>query len=240
MCDSTVDYGGDSMEGKAIIKTQNLSKHYKVGKEKIIALDNVSIEIEKGSICAVLGTSGSGKSTLLNMLAGLEKPTSGTVKIGKYRIDKFNEEQLAVFRQRFTGFIFQSYNLISSMTALENVALPLVFKGVDKDEREAHSMEMLKLVGLENRCNHKPSEMSGGQQQRVGIARAFVTNPRVIFADEPTGNLDSKTTQEVMQLVTELVHSQNQTLVLVTHDSSVAEFADNVVNIIDGKIVEKL
>lgn len=223
-------------DDKAFIKTVQLSRHYTVGKEKIIALDNVNLEIEKGTICAILGTSGSGKSTLLNMLAGLEKPTAGTVQIGKYRIDKLNEEQLAKFRQKFTGFIFQSYNLIPTMTALENVALPLTFKGVDKAQREKRAMEMLRLVGIENRSAHKPSEMSGGQQQRVGIARAFVTNPKVIFADEPTGNLDSKTTNEVMELITELVHSQNQTLILVTHDSNVAKYADVTVNISDGRI----
>lgn len=223
-------------DDKAFIKTTQLSRHYKVGKEKIIALDKVDLEIEKGKICAILGTSGSGKSTLLNMLAGLEKPTAGAVQIGKYRIDKLNEEQLAKFRQKFTGFIFQSYNLIPTMTALENVALPLTFKGIDKAEREKRAMDMLRLVGIENRSAHKPSEMSGGQQQRVGIARAFVTNPKVIFADEPTGNLDSKTTKEVMELITELVHSQKQTLILVTHDSNVAKYADVTVNITDGKI----
>lgn len=223
-------------DDKAFIKTTQLSRHYTVGKEKIVALDKVDLEIERGKICAILGTSGSGKSTLLNMLAGLEKPTAGAVQIGKYRIDKLSEEQLAKFRQKFTGFIFQSYNLIPTMTALENVALPLTFKGVDKAEREKRAMEMLKLVGIENRSAHKPSEMSGGQQQRVGIARAFVTNPKVIFADEPTGNLDSRTTSEVMELITGLVHSQNQTLILVTHDSNVAKYADVTVNISDGKI----
>lgn len=221
----------------AFIKTTNLSRHYKVGKEDVIALDGVSLEIEKGRICAILGTSGSGKSTLLNMLAGLEKPTAGTVQIGRCRIDKLNEAQLAKFRQRYTGFIFQSYNLIPTLTALENVALPLTFKGVDKKEREERAMELLRLVGIDNRSQHKPSEMSGGQQQRVGIARAFVTNPQVVFADEPTGNLDSHTTLEVMELVTDLVHRNNQTLVLVTHDSNVAGFSDDIVNISDGKIV---
>lgn len=208
-----------------------------MGKEKIIALDNVDLEIEKGKICAILGTSGSGKSTLLNMLAGLEKPTSGTVQIGKHRIDKFDEAQLVKFRQRYTGFIFQSYNLISTMTALENVALPLMFKGVSKAEREQTALEMLKLVGIENRKDHKPSEMSGGQQQRVGIARALAPKPSVIFADEPTGNLDSKTTIEVMELITQIVHANNQTLILVTHDANVAKFADITVNISDGRII---
>lgn len=146
------------------------------------------------------------------------------------------ERELTLFRQKFTGFVFQSYNLIPSLTALENVAMPLMFKGVGKQEREARALEMLRLVGLENRKNHRPFEMSGGQQQRVGIARAFVSNPRVIFADEPTGNLDSETTKNVMQLVCGLVHENNSTMILVTHDNGVAEFADKIITIIDGKI----
>ncbi len=227
------------MENRVIIKTAGLSRHYKVGKEKIIALDNVDLEIEQGKICCVLGTSGSGKSTLLNMLAGLEKPSTGTVEIGKYRIDKFSEAELAKFRQKFTGFVFQSYNLIPTLTALENVALPLVFKGEDKKIREEKALKMLKLVGLENRAGHKPTEMSGGQQQRVGIARAFVSDPKVIFADEPTGNLDSKTTSDVMKLISKLVHEKNQTMVLVTHDENVAKYADIIVRISDGKVISK-
>lgn len=227
------------MENKVIIKTVGLSRHYKVGKEKIIALDNVDLEIERGKICCILGTSGSGKSTLLNMLAGLEKPSAGTVEIGKYRIDKLSEADLAKFRQKFTGFVFQSYNLIPTLTALENVALPLVFKGEDKSIREQKAKEMLKLVALENRAGHRPTEMSGGQQQRVGIARAFVSDPKVIFADEPTGNLDSKTTSEVMKLISKLVHEKNQTMVLVTHDENVAKYADIIVRISDGKIISK-
>lgn len=223
---------------EAFIKTSDLTKYFIVGSEKITALENVNIEIQRGQICCILGTSGSGKSTLLNMLAGLEKPTSGSVKIGKYRIDKFTEEQLAKFRQKFTGFVFQSYNLIPSLTAVENVALPLMFKGIGKEQREKQAMEMLKLVGLENRSNHKPSEMSGGQQQRVGIARAFVGNPAVIFADEPTGNLDSRTTTEVMELVTDTIRKNKQTMVLVTHEASVAEYADVIFRISDGKVIE--
>lgn len=221
---------------EAIIRTENLTKTFVLGTEKVTALNDVSISVEKGQICAVLGTSGSGKSTLLNMLAGLERPTSGSVYIGSHRIDKMTERELTLFRQKFTGFVFQSYNLIPSLTALENVAMPLMFKGVGKQEREARALEMLRLVGLENRKNHRPFEMSGGQQQRVGIARAFVSNPRVIFADEPTGNLDSETTKNVMRLVCGLVHENNSTMILVTHDNGVAEFADKIITIIDGKI----
>lgn len=220
------------------IVTQDLTKVFVLGDEKVTALDKVNINIEKGEICAILGTSGSGKSTLLNMLAGLEKPTSGKVIVSGKRIDRMNEKQLVLFRQKYTGFVFQSYNLISSMTALENVALPLMFRGVDKKEREKKALEMLRLVGVENRSQHKPSEMSGGQQQRVGIARAFVSNPAIVFADEPTGNLDSKTTAEVMSLITDLIHKNNQTMVLVTHDENVAKYADKIIKVIDGRIVE--
>lgn len=220
------------------IETQDLTKVFVLGEEKVKALDNVKIKINKGEICAILGTSGSGKSTLLNMLAGLDRPSAGKVIVAGKRIDKMDEKQLVLFRQKYTGFVFQSYNLIASMTALENVALPLMFKGVDKKEREKRALEMLKLVGVENRSHHKPSQMSGGQQQRVGIARAFASNPSIIFADEPTGNLDSKTTKEVMSLITDIIHKNNQTMVLVTHDESVAKYADKIIRVIDGKVVE--
>lgn len=223
----------------SVIRTENLTKTFVLGKEKVTALNDVSISVEKGQICAVLGTSGSGKSTLLNMLAGLERPTSGAVYIGRHRIDKMTERELTLFRQKFTGFVFQSYNLIPSLTALENVAMPLMFKGIGKQEREARALEMLRLVGLENRKNHRPSEMSGGQQQRAGIARAFVSNPRVIFADEPTGNLDSETTKNVMELVCGLVHENNSTMILVTHDNGVASYADKIITITDGKVTNE-
>lgn len=227
------------MEKDILIKTKNLSKYYAVGDETIKALDDVNLEIERGQIVAILGTSGSGKSTLLNMLAGLERPTKGEVQIGKFRIDELSEAQLTKFRQRYTGFIFQAYNLLPTLTALENVAFPLCFRGVDKQVREKKAFEMLKLVGIEKRYKHKPAEMSGGQQQRVGIARALVTDPSIIFADEPTGNLDSHTTQEVMELIRNIVDTRHNTVIMVTHDKSVAEYADIIVNISDGKVVSK-
>lgn len=227
------------MEKDILIRTKNLSKYYAVGDETIKALDDVNLEIERGKIVAILGTSGSGKSTLLNMLAGLERPTKGEVQIGKFRIDELSEAQLTKFRQRYTGFIFQAYNLLPTLTALENVAFPLCFRGVDKQVREKKAFEMLKLVGIEKRYKHKPAEMSGGQQQRVGIARALVTDPSIIFADEPTGNLDSHTTQEVMELIRNIVDTRHNTVIMVTHDKSVAEYADIIVNISDGKVVSK-
>ena len=183
-----------------MVETKNLRKVYRTGDEKVVALDNIDLTIEQGQVCCILGTSGSGKSTLLNQLAGLEKPTRGTVKIKGELLSKMSEKQLAVFRQKHIGFVFQSYNLIQGMTAVENVAMPLMFRRVSRKKREEAAREMLKQVGLGERMDHRPNEMSGGQQQRVGIARAFVTNPEVVFADEPTGNLDTKTTKEVMEM----------------------------------------
>ncbi|WP_010168884.1 ABC transporter ATP-binding protein, partial [Candidatus Epulonipiscium viviparus] len=165
---------------RALIEVKNLRKVYRMGSEKIIALDNVNLSIEKGEICCLFGTSGSGKSTLLNMLAGLEKPTKGEIWIKNRNIAKLDEMQLAIFRQKYIGFVFQSYNLLPSLTALENVALPLIFQGVSKSVREKKAREMLKQVGLGKRLSHKPKEMSGGQQQRVSIARAFVNKPSIL------------------------------------------------------------
>jgi len=214
-----------------------LRKIYKLGKEKVVALDNINIEIKKGEICCILGTSGSGKSTLLNMLAGLEKPTRGDIIINKSIVNRLSEKKLAVFRQKYIGFVFQSYNLIPTLTAEENVALPLVFRRLSKRKRTASSNEMLKLVGLGDRLRHKPTQMSGGQQQRVGIARAFVAKPAVVFADEPTGNLDSKTTIEVITLMLKIARENNQTLVIVTHDREIAEYANRVIELKDGLII---
>ena len=228
------------MESDILIKTVDLSRHYKVGEEEVIALDKVNLEIERNKICAILGTSGSGKSTLLNMLAGIERPSGGEVYIGKYRIDNLSEADLAKFRQKFTGFIFQSYNLMPTMTALENVALPLMFKGVGKEEREAKAMEMLKLVGIDNRYTHKPKEMSGGQQQRVGIARAFVTDPSVVFADEPTGNLDPANSNEIMKILDQ-VNKQGTTVLVVTHNMEIVQqMKKRTITMSEGKIISDL
>ena len=220
-----------------IITIKNLSKVYRVGAEKVKALDNINLQIKKGEICCILGTSGSGKSTLLNQLAGLEKPTAGAVYIGKTNISRMSEDQLAGFRQKYIGFVFQSYNLIPSMSAVENVAMPLLFRGVSKTVREREAISLLKKVGLGNRIRHKPSEMSGGQQQRVGIARAFVAKPKIVFADEPTGNLDSRTTLEVMKLLIEMSHTNGITFILVTHDRELSQYADRIITLRDGQII---
>lgn len=222
--------------GEPIIEIKNVTKVYKVGSEKVLALDNVSLSIDKGEFCCLLGTSGSGKSTLLNLMAGIEQITSGSIFIKGKDITKMGEHQLAKFRQKYLGFVFQSYNLIGSLTALENVTLPLIFKEVPNKKRIKMATNMLKEVGLESRITHKPTQMSGGQQQRVGIARAFVSNPEIVFADEPTGNLDTKTTMEIMSIIKRISIENNQTIVMVTHDKRIAEYADKVVNIHDGHI----
>ena len=220
-----------------IIRTVGLRKVYAVGKERVVALDNVDISVEKGEFCCIVGQSGSGKSTLLNQLAGLEKPTRGKVFIGRHEISAMTENELAAFRQAHLGFIFQSYNLLPSMTAAENVALPLMFKGMGRKERLALAKKELKSMGLASRVNHLPTEMSGGQQQRVGIARAFVSRPKVIFADEPTGNLDSKTSQDVMGLLKVTSQTFSQTIVMITHNEEIAQMADRIIRIEDGRIV---
>ncbi len=219
-----------------IIRIRNVKKIYQMGSEMIPAINGISLNIHQGEVCCLLGKSGSGKSTLLNLIAGLEKPTEGQIVFHKKHIERMNEDQLADFRRQYIGFVFQSYNLLSTLTALENVTLPLIFKGVPQKERNEYAMEMLRAVGLEERAQHKPHEMSGGQQQRVSIARAFVNKPPVVFADEPTGNLDTKTTYEMMDLITGLAKKNNQTLVIVTHDLELADYADRIVMLQDGKI----
>lgn len=219
-----------------MIQVKDLYKIYRVGTNKVRALDGVDFTMYRGEFCAIVGPSGSGKSTLLNMLAGLEKPTKGEIVIAGKHIEHMTENQLVAFRREHVGFIFQSYNLLQTLNAVENVALPLSFRGVPKKVRNEEAKKYLKLVGLEKQMKHMANEMSGGQQQRVGIARALVVHPKIIFADEPTGNLDSKTTMEVLKLMRRIVREQEQTLVMVTHDNHLATFADRQFHIVDGKI----
>lgn len=219
-----------------IITLDNVYKAYRMGQERIIAVDGISMEIEDGEICCLQGPSGSGKSTMLHMMAGLEKPSKGSIMIGKTKIEKLSENQLAIFRQRYIGFIFQSYFLVPTLTALENVAMPLTFSGISKSKRLKRAKALLEAVGLKNRMRHKPSEMSGGQQQRVSIARAFANNPKVVFADEPTGNLDTANKFEMMDLMTSMAKQSKQTLVIVTHDTEISGYATRILHIRDGKI----
>ena len=222
---------------KMMIRVKDLRKEYRLKDDTVVALKRINLEIEQGEICCIFGTSGSGKSTLLNQLAGLEKPTFGDVYIRGVPVTRLSERELAEFRQKHIGFVFQSYNLLPFMNALENVAVPLMFRGEPKRERTKKAMAILKKVGLANRLTHYPKQMSGGQQQRVGIARAFVAHPDVVFADEPTGNLDSKTTIEVMEMIRDFARRFNQTIVLVTHDPELAQYADRIVTLVDGRIV---
>lgn len=221
-----------------VIEVKSLYKLYRVGDEVVRALDGVGFEIFEGEFCAIVGTSGSGKSTLLNMLAGLEKPTRGNVVIAGKHIEDLTEEQLVRFRRDHVGFIFQSFHLLGTMNAVENVALPLSFRGVPRDVRMRKADKMLDLVKLKKHKKHLPNQMSGGQQQRVGVARALVVDPKIIFADEPTGNLDSHTSEEVMRLMQQVVREQKKTLVMVTHDAHLATYADRVFHIRDGKILK--
>lgn len=223
--------------GEPVIQVKDLYKIYRMGDSKVYALNGVDFTISRGEFCAITGPSGSGKSTLLNMLAGLEHPSKGEIVIAGKHIEKLNERQLVAFRRERVGFIFQSYNLIATMNAIENVALPLSFRGMARKERTRRAKQYLKLVGLEKFMYHMPNQMSGGQQQRVGIARALAVDPQIIFADEPTGNLDSKTTMDVLRLMQTIVRERNQTLVMVTHDNNLATYADRIFKIIDGKIV---
>ena len=222
---------------KAII-VKDLYKFYRVGDSVVRALDGMSFEVSEGEFCAIVGTSGSGKSTLLNMLAGLEKPTRGQVVISGRHIEKLNENELVKFRRDNVGFVFQSFHLLGTMTALENVALPLTFRGESLKSRMKKADDMLKLVGLTKHRKHLPRQMSGGQQQRVGVARALVADPRILYCDEPTGNLDSHTSEDVMRLMQRVVREQNRTMVMVTHDDHLARYADRIFHIIDGKIVK--
>lgn len=219
-----------------LIRLTNLRKVYRMGDEKIIALNDINLSIQKEEFICLLGTSGSGKSTLLNMMAGLEKPTKGEIIIYDQKLHQMNEKNVTKFRQKYVGFVFQSYNLISTLSAIENVSLGLTFQGVPKAKRDKMAKDMLTAVGLGTRLHHKPSEMSGGQQQRVSIARAFVNKPKIVFADEPTGNLDTRTTMEIMDLITGMAYEYKQTLIIVTHDTEISGYVNRVVYLRDGNI----
>ena len=225
-------------DAPVVLETKGLIKKYKVGSEIITALAGVDIKIYKGEFVAVLGTSGCGKSTLLNMISGLERPTKGDIIIGSTRINKVSERNMARFRSREMGFIFQAYNLIPSLTAMENVTLPLMLQGVSKKKREKKAKAMLIELGLGKRLHNKPSQLSGGQQQRVAIARSLVTQLKIIFADEPTGNLDTKTTIEILSFLQQIVRKRQCTLIMVSHDLEVAQYADRIIHMRDGKVIK--
>lgn len=222
---------------EALIKVKDMCKVYNPGENEVRALDHVSLEVQKGEFVAIIGHSGSGKSTLMNMLGCLDVPTSGEYYLNGKDVSELGDNQLSEIRNEEIGFIFQGFNLISNLTAIENVELPLIYRGIGRSERHKLAMEALKMVGLEKRIHHKPAEMSGGQQQRVAIARAIAAKPPVILADEPTGNLDSASTKEIMGILRSL-HDTGRSVILITHDNDIAEQAKRVVRILDGKIVE--
>jgi len=220
------------------IRVRGLTKHYQMGGTIVRALDGLDLDIDAHTFTVVMGPSGSGKSTLLYLLGGLDRATSGQIAVDGARLDEMDENALALFRRRTMGFVFQSFNLIPSMTALENVAFPMQFAGVTSAQRKQQARNLLKQVGLENRAEHRPTELSGGQQQRVAIARALVNNPSLILADEPTGNLDTSSGAAVMQLLSDL-HNAGRTVLVVTHDPRMTRFATHKIFLLDGRIVSE-
>jgi len=220
------------------IRIENLSRHYRMGDALIRAVDGISLQIASGEFVALLGTSGSGKSSLLNLIAGLDHPTSGTVVVKENDLAKFSREELAKYRLHTVGMVFQSFNLIPSMTLLENVELPLRFAEVDRNKREGLARQALDRVGLSARLRHRPTELSGGEQQRASLARALINQPQFLLADEPTGNLDSQTGTEIMDFIREFNQTLGMTVIMVTHESALAErYASRMIFLADGKLI---
>jgi putative ABC transport system ATP-binding protein len=221
-----------------VLETRDLAKHYSMGSVVVRALDGVTLRVARGEFLGLLGTSGSGKSTLLNLIAGLDRPTSGSLRVFDHNLADLSREALSVHRRKNVGMIFQSFNLIPTMTAAENVALSMMFAGVPRALRERHARELLEKVGLAGRQLHRPKELSGGEQQRVAIARALANHPEILLADEPTGNLDSKTAGEILALLRDLNTNAAKTVILVTHDSALAsKFVRRTMTLLDGRVV---
>jgi putative ABC transport system ATP-binding protein len=228
----------ETLEQLALIRIRQLRKIYQMGRQKVHALAGVDLDIPACTFTVIMGPSGSGKSTLLYLLGGLDRPTSGQVKVGSQDLNTMDENALAIYRRRTLGFIFQQFNLVSSMTALENVAFPMRFTGTAGKTRHKQAMRLLEQMGLDKFARHRPTEMSGGQQQRVAIARALVNDPSIILADEPTGNLDSSTGYHIMQMLSDL-HQAGRTVLVVTHDPRMARFATHILYILDGRLVSR-
>ena len=220
-----------------VIRLSEVWKIYKMGKVEVNALSGLNLEVKHGEFIAIMGPSGSGKSTAMNLVGCLDLPTKGTIWLEERNIAHMHESQLAQVRGRKIGFVFQKFNLIGTLTAMENVMLPMIFQGTAVEKRKKRAIELLNLVGLGDRMDHKPSELSGGQQQRVAIARALANDPEVLLADEPTGNLDSKSGENVINFLKDLHHKENKTIILVTHDSEIASHAEKIYHLRDGKIV---
>jgi putative ABC transport system ATP-binding protein len=229
-----------AMTETCLVETQGLTKAYTSGRRQFFALSGVTLSVKKGRFLAVTGVSGSGKSTFMNLLGGLDRPTSGSIIVdGKY-ISKMDKKELTLYRRHQVGMVFQSFNLISSYTALENVGFPLLFSDVSRKERNHRAAQMLDKVGLTSRSNHRPSELSGGEQQRVAVARAIINKPKILLADEPTGNLDSKTAGQIMQMLADLNRNQNLTIIMISHEENlVRQFTQDIMRLQDGKVIEQ-
>jgi len=225
------------MENALVLK--DLWKVYDLGEVKVEAAKNVNFEIKKGEFVAVMGPSGSGKSTVMHLIGCLDKPTKGSIHIGNEDVSKYDSNSLAEIRGKKIGFVFQAFNLINSLSALENVALPLMLQGINKKEREKKAVELLNLIGLGKRLKNKPNQLSGGERQRVAIARALISDPEIILADEPTGNLDSKTSKDIMEILHNLNKEKKKTIIVVTHDENIAKYAQRVIRFKDGEIMSK-
>jgi putative ABC transport system ATP-binding protein len=221
-----------------IIRTRGLCKDFEVGDQWVHALNTVDLDIPQGQFTTIMGPSGSGKSTLLYMIGGLDRPTEGEIVVAGNRLDTLTGEELAAFRRETVGFIFQAFHLVPTLTALENVALPGIFAGLERDARENRAFKILAALGMDDRIDHRPNQLSGGQQQRVAIARALFNDPPIIMADEPTGALDSKTGQTVMKLLRYLCRQQGKTIIVVTHDAAVANYAERMIGLHDGYVIE--
>ena len=220
---------------RAVLNIENVSKSYMLGKLEVPVLHNVNLAINEGEFAAIMGSSGSGKSTLMNLIGCLDRPTSGKIRIGDMDTSILSDMELSRIRGKKIGFVFQTFNLISRLTALKNVELPMVYQEISRAQREKRASQLLGMLGLGDRANHKPAELSGGQRQRVAIARALVNEPEILLADEPTGNLDSKTGQEIMQIFDKL-HNEGRTILMVTHDRGLAQNCDRIIRLKDGRI----
>ncbi len=228
------------MNSDSFIKTEDLTRIYSSGTIQVTAIKDVTLSLDQGQFFGVTGASGSGKSTLMNLLAGLDRPSSGSIRVQGKLISELDKNELALYRRHQVGMIFQSFNLVSSYSALENVAFPLLFAGVAKKERNSRAALMLEKVGLYPRKDHRPSELSGGEQQRVAIARALINQPKILLADEPTGNLDSKTSSRIVQALSELNKKQGLTVIMISHEESLLdEFADDVIHLQDGEVIQE-
>ncbi len=228
------------MNSDSFVKTEDLTRIYSSGTIQVVALKNVTLSLDQGQFFGVTGASGSGKSTLMNLLAGLDRPSSGSIRVQGKLISELDKDELALYRRHQVGMIFQSFNLVSSYSAQENVAFPLLFAGVAKKERNLRAARMLEKVGLYPRKDHRPFELSGGEQQRVAMARALINQPKILLADEPTGNLDSKTSSQIVQTLSELNKKQGLTVIMISHEESLLdEFADNVIHLQDGKVIQE-